>query len=125
VSNDQRDVLETLREELGFVERGGYARRPLAPLLPASFFQDSRTCLNFGYPYRAHPCGECLLYDFVPEAGRAEELPCHHIPLDAGGTTVEALEERGDRKALEDKVKSWLRARVREIESARYTERIY
>lgn len=125
MSGDERDILGTLRAELDFVERGGYARWPRTPLLPASVFQDSKICLNFGYPYRAHACGTCLLYDFVPEPGRAAEIPCHHIPLDPDGTTVEALEAEGDPKAIEEKVKYWLRARIRELEPARYAGRIY
>lgn len=93
--------------------------------MPASVFQDSKICPNFGYPYRAHACGECLLYDFVPAGGRTEEIPCHHIPLDPTGTTVETLGERGDRQKIEEKVKRWLRTKVKEIESARYARRIY
>lgn len=98
------------------------------PLLPVSVFQDSKTCLNFGYSYRVHACGVCLLHVFVPEPGRVAEIPCHHIPLDHAGTTVEALEAEGNPKVIEEKVKCWLRARISElegIESARYAGRIY
>ena len=116
---DERDILETLRAELSFVEKGGYGRSVRTPQVPTSAFQDSLTCLNFGYPYRAHPCAECLLNDFVPEARRSEVVPCHHIPLDASGETVEELELKDNQQQLEEKLKAWLRDRIREIEIER------
>jgi hypothetical protein len=119
MQKDERDILETLRAELEHIEKGGYGRPVRAPRTPTSVFQDSLTCLNYGYPYRAHPCGECLLYDLVPTPGRAEPVPCHHIPLDAGGATVEALEEEDNQSLLEERVKAWLRAKIKEIEDAR------
>lgn len=116
---DERDILEVLRAELDYVEKGGYGRPVGTPWRPASAFQDSLTCINFGYPYRAHPCRECLLHDHVPERLRAAPVPCHHIPLDADGTTVEDLELEDNRALLEEKVKAWLRDRISEIEVAR------
>lgn len=116
---DERDILEALRAELDHIEKGGYGRSVRAPQTPTSVFRDSLTCLNYGYPYRAHPCAECLLHDFVPDAGRAETVPCHHIPLDADGTTVEALEAEDNQSQLEERVKTWLRAKIQEIEDAR------
>lgn len=117
--SDERDILETLRAELSFIEKGGYGRSVRSPHVPTSVFQDSLSCLNFGYPYRAHPCEECLLNDFVPEARRSEVVPCHHIPLDAEGETIEELELRDNQQLLEEKVKAWLRQRIREIEIER------
>ena len=119
---DNRDLLEALKAELDHIEKGGYGRPVRTPWKPTSVFQDSLTCLNYGYPYRAHPCAECLLHDFVPESGRAETVPCHHIPLDAEGTTVEGLELGENQPLLEEKVKAWLRARIREIEDRREVE---
>lgn len=116
---DERDMLEVLKAELDYVEQGGYGRSVRAPWRPTSVFRDSPTCVNFGYPYRAHPCPECLLHELVPADGRAEEAPCHHIPLDAEGTTVEALESGDNQSLLEEKVKAWLRTKIREIEEAR------
>ena len=120
--SDERDILETLRAELSFIEKGGYGRSVRSPHVPTSVFQDSLSCLNFGYPYRAHPCHECLLDDFVPEELRAAPVPCHHIPLDKEGETVEGLELADNQQLLEEKVKAWLRARIREIENRREVE---
>ena len=127
MTQDQRDRLETLKAELDFIEKGGYGRSVRTPWKPTSVFQDSLSCINYGYPYRAHPCSECLLDDFVPEGKHAAPVPCHHIPLDAEGQTVEALELEENQRLLEEKVKTWLRARIKEIEDERAAaaERIY
>jgi hypothetical protein len=122
MSNDTRDRLAILKAELDFIEKGGYGRRVRTPWKPTSVFQDSLSCLNYGYPYRAHPCSECLLDDFVPEGAHAAPIPCHHIPLDASGETVEELELSDNQQLLEEKVKTWLRARIKEIEDRREVE---
>jgi hypothetical protein len=122
MSTDTRDRLEMLKAELDFIEKGGYGRSVRTPWKPTSIFQGSLSCLNYGYPYRAHPCSECLLDDFVPEGQHETPVPCHHIPLDAAGETVEELELADNQQLLEEKVKAWLRARIREIEDRREVE---
>jgi hypothetical protein len=119
---DDRDVLEVLIEELDFIEKGGYGRSVKTPWQPTSIFQDSLSCLNFGYPYRAHPCSECFLTDFVPPEGVAEPVPCHHIPLNDAGETLETLESLDNQKRMEETVKNWLRGRIRQIQEERATD---
>lgn len=119
MSTDERDPLELLKAELSYIEQGGYGRSVRTPWRPTSVFQDSLSCINYGYPYRAHPCHECALSDFVPEGARAESIPCHHIPLDAEGQTVEGLESEENQQLLEEKVKAWLRAKIKELEDER------
>ena len=119
MAQDERDILEVLRLELDFIEQGGYGRSVRAPWKPTSTFQDSLTCINYGYPYRAHPCGECFLNDLVPPECRAEVVPCHHIPLNAEGETVETLEPEDNQQRTEETVKAWLRAKIHEIEEER------
>jgi len=116
---DERDLLTLLQEELSFIESGGYGRSVRTPNLPKSIFQDSLSCLNYGYPYRAHPFSECHLIDFVPAEHRCEMVPCHHITLDAAGDTVEDLESEGNESRAERLVKQWLQARIKEIETAK------
>lgn len=116
---DDRDLLELLREELDFIEKGGYGRSVRTPWKPTSAFQDSLTCLNFGYPYRAHPCDECHLIDFVPTEKRAEAIPCHHIQLGQRGETVETLESEENQQKMEETMKRWLRARISQMEQER------
>ena len=54
MTKDDRDLLELLKQELSFIEEGGYGRSVRTPWLPKSVFQDLLSCLNYGYPYRAH-----------------------------------------------------------------------
>ena len=121
MAKDDRDILEVLKEELDFIEKGGYGRSVRTPWKPKSVFQDSLSCINYGYPYRAHPCNECHLLQFVSPEHQAEDIPCHHIPLDKAGETIEDLEAEDNEANLERKVGDWLRARIKEIEEARAT----
>jgi hypothetical protein len=119
MGKDDRDILDILKFELDFVENGGYRRSVLTPWKPASTFQDSLTCINFGDPHKGRPCAECLLIDFVPEERKSAQLPCHHIPLTESGVTAGFLEQRQDRAALENALKIWLRKKILEIEARR------
>lgn len=116
MSKDDRDLLELFKEELTFIEKGGYGRSVNTPWKPTSTFQDSLTCINFGYPYRAHPCNECHLIEFVPKEHLGETIPCHHIPLDQSGDTIETLELADNQHLMENVVKDWLKARIKQIE---------
>jgi hypothetical protein len=117
MTKDSRDILPLLKEELRFIEGGGYNRSVQTPWLPTSVFQDSTTCLNYGYPYRAHPCTECYFLDFVTCEHQTDAVPCHYIELDRAGTTIEQLELEGDEKRAVALVSDWLRARIRELEA--------
>ena len=118
---DDRDILDILKFELDFLEKGGYGRSVRTPWKPTSAFQDSLTCINFGDPYRSHPCNDCLLMQFVPEERRSETVPCHHIALDESGRTVDTLEAQENQEGLEERVKNWLRVTIKRIEQERAT----
>lgn len=117
MSNDERDILEVLRTELDFIEKGGYGRDVRKPWHERSIFRESLSCVNYALPEKEHPCEECHLIDFVPPERRHEEVPCHFIPLTEGGDTIETLE--GNQSGLEEALKHWLRAKIEEIEAAR------
>ncbi len=119
MSDDRRDILEVLKFELNFLEQGGYGRSVRTPWKPTSVFQDSLSCINFNDPERPHPCTECLLYDFVPGEHRQEDVPCHHIPLNEAGETVDTMERQSTQIELEETVRNWLRATIRRIEQER------
>ena len=119
MATDDRDILELLKDELDFIEKGGYGRSVRTPWQEKSAFQDSLTCINYGYPYRAHPCSECHLLDFVSPVHYGEEVPCHFIPLNQDGETIEDLELQDNEAKLEKEVKGWLRAKISEIEEER------
>ncbi|HEY8204395.1 MAG TPA: hypothetical protein VIF81_06690 [Pyrinomonadaceae bacterium] len=117
MTKDDRDLIELLKDELAFIEQGGYGRSVRTPWLPKSTFQDSLTCINYGYPYRAHPCGECHLLDFVAPDRKAQEVPCHFITLNDAGETIEDLEQRNEQARIEMLLKKWLQARIGELEA--------
>ncbi len=119
MTKDERDILELLKDELDFIEKGGYGRSVHTPWQSKSTFQDSLSCINYGYPYRAHPCSECHLLDFVSPEHRTAEVPCHFIPLNNDGDTIEDLESQDNQSKLEREVSQWLRARIKELEEER------
>ncbi len=121
MAKDDRDILELLKEELSFVEQGGYGRSVRTPWLPKSAFQDSLTCINYADPDRAHPCNECHLIDFVANEHRSEEVPCHFIALNEAGETIQDLEAQGNQAKLEATVKQWMRSKIKQIEDQRAT----
>jgi hypothetical protein len=122
MAKDDRDILEILQEELDFIEKGGYGRSVRTPWSPKSIFQDSLSCLNYGYSYRAHPCSECHLLDFVAPEHQSETIPCHFIRLDEAGTTIEDLEANDNQAKLEKALKGWLRTKLSEIERQRASQ---
>lgn len=117
MSRDERDLLELLKAELDFIEKGGYGRSVKTPWQERSPFRDSLTCVNYALPEKAHPCAECHLIDFVPGDKRTEVMPCHFIPLTESGDTVESLE--GNQTRLEETLRHWMRRKIEEIEASR------
>ncbi len=113
---DKRDLLDKLKAELGALEYGRSKRSVHLPWEETSFFQDSVTCLNYGQEGRTQPCGNCLLMGYVPADSRNETVPCHHIPLDGEGNTIENLDRGYNRHSVEEAVIGWLRARISELE---------
>ena len=122
MAKDERDVVEVLKEELDFLDKGGYGRSVRTPWLPKSIFQDSLSCLNYGYPYRAHPCSECHLLEFVPVEHRSETVPCHFIPLDKAGDTIEELDLDGNESRLQELVKGWLQTQIHKLQTEHVNE---
>jgi hypothetical protein len=113
---DDRDILEILKAELDFVEKGGYGRSVRTPWLPTSMFQDSPSC--FCFPLHDHN-DTCMLMQFVPVEHREEGVPCHHIPINEAGETIELLERTGSQEEIDTKVKAWLRGKIAQIERER------
>ena len=117
MAKDQRDILDLLRTELDFIEKGGYGRSVKTPWKATASFRDSLTCVNYALPEKAHACSECHLIDFVPPDQQNAEMPCHSIALNAAGDTVDSLE--GNQAKLEQALKEWMRAKISEIEAER------
>lgn len=117
MSDDKRNVLEVLKFELSFLEQGGYGRSVRTPWKATSAFQDSPTCLNFNDPARPHPCSECFLTNLVPPESRNEDIPCHFIPLNDLGETLDSLERHAHQLELEEVLKTWLRSTIARLEN--------
>jgi len=117
MSNNNRDLLETLRFELKFLEDGGYGRSPHAPWRAPYIFEDSPSCLNFSDPARPHPCNECLLTQLVPPELREQEIPCRFIPLNDKGQTVDSLYRTGTQREIEEVLCDWLRREISRLEA--------
>src|SRR5437763_1786420 len=116
MSSDKRDILEVLKAELAFLEQGGYGRSVRTPWKPTIPFRDSPICLNFNDANRPYPCSACALMRFVPLSQRSEALPCHHIPLDAQGQTVDSLMRWDSQEETEEALASWLRRTIGRLE---------
>lgn len=119
MANDERDILELLKQELDFIEKGGYGRSVRTPWKPTSAFQDSLTCINNADLERSHPCTECHLIDFVSPENQDSDIPCHHIELNEAGETVEKLEAEDNEARLERSLRAWLQTKIEQLENQR------
>lgn len=117
--DDERDLLEVLKFELEFLEKGGYGRSPRAAWRASRIFEDSPTCLNHALQEKARPCSECVLMQLVPEEHREKAVPCDHIPLNETGETVDALCRYATQQEMEEVLKKWLRATIQRMEEER------
>jgi len=50
-------------------------------------------------------------------------VPCHFIPLNNDGETIQELELQDNQTKLEHEVSAWLRAKIKEIEEDRAEHR--
>jgi hypothetical protein len=114
---DQQVLLAALKFELSFLERGGYGRSVREPRRELSVFQDSPSCLNYASAERTHPCSECFLINFVPAEKQGESIPCHHIPLNDRGDTLESLEGYGRDFQVQEAMRGWLQKTIAELEA--------
>ncbi|HEY6389123.1 MAG TPA: hypothetical protein VIX91_25875 [Candidatus Acidoferrum sp.] len=112
-------VLEVLKAELAFLEKGGYRQALRAPWRPQFIFEDSPTCINYGRQQRFLPCSGCFLMQFVPQDCREEKIPCRHIPLNPEGYTVDTFYRMGTQEELETAVANWLRETIQRLEQDR------
>jgi hypothetical protein len=116
MADDLRDMIDQLKLERSILKDGGYGRSVRTATKAEQLFRDSITCLNVGQTVRRHPCSDCLLWEFVPKESMEEDIPCHHIPLNANLETIAALEERGDREGAEEALLGWLDRTISELE---------
>jgi hypothetical protein len=114
MSKSNGETLKLLKQELDFLDRGGYGGN--VPWKPVSIFLDSPSCPNRLDADRATPCQECWLFKFVPEGLQQEPDPCHHIALNPDGESVYSMSRQYTPGEVEDAVRKWLRAEIRRLE---------
>ncbi len=119
MANDDRDLLTVLKQELEFLEKGGYQHSPEAPWRSRFIFEDSPTCRNHGKTQNPRPCSECVLIRLVPVDCRGEKIPCRHIALNAEGFTIDTYYRLGTHEETEVAVAAWLRKTIKELELER------
>jgi len=123
--NPTNNTLSTLRHELEFLDNGGYrkaigSRQPLFCMETSVewrqplFFEDSPTCPKKRYD----PCPDsrCVLMDLVPLEQRCQTVPCHHIPLNEMGETIDHLYRTSPRERVEAAIRAWLVDTIKRLE---------
>jgi hypothetical protein len=113
---DERDLLDVLKMELEFLEKGGYGKAPREPWRPQCVFEDSPTCMNYDSKLHPGPCNDCILMGLVPPDARSTKIPCRHIPLTASGETLDSLYRYGDEYEIEETVRNWLHKTIAWLE---------
>lgn len=114
---DDRNVLQVLKAELNFVQKGGYGQSPRDPLRAQLVFEDSPSCMNFDALDHPEPCAECFLMQFVPPDKRDEKVPCRHIPMTQDGQTLLDLYHGATQREVEDALTGWLRTAIAQLET--------
>jgi hypothetical protein len=108
------EIIGLLRNELDFLNRGGYGGA--LPWRPVKMFLDSPSCPNRLDEECSTPCSKCWLFQFVPERYRLEMDPCHFIPLNADGETVHSMSRQYTPGEVEAALKSWLEGEIEYLE---------
>lgn len=120
---DERDLLDVLKFELDFLEKGGYGRSPREPWRPQFLFEDSPTCMNYDSKDQPGPCSECVLMQLVPLAFRKAKIPCRHIAFNADGETLDSMYRYADQSETEIVFANWLRTTIARLEEERRAHR--
>jgi hypothetical protein len=116
---DDRDLLEVLKFELEFLEKGGYGRSPRQAWRAPLIIEDSPTCLNYALGVKEHPCADCILMALVPEQDRERQAPCNHIRLNESGETIGTLYRSASQPEMEETFRAWLKTTIARLESER------
>lgn len=119
MAKDDRDILDVLKFELQFLEKGGYGRSPREPWRQPLALEDSPTCMNYDSKTNRAPCAECVLMQLVPPGQRGQAVPCRHIPLTPEGETLDYFYRWGSQTEIEDAMRKWLKATIERLEAQR------
>ncbi len=117
MATDDRNLLDVLKFELDFLEKGGYGSSPREPWRCPLIFEDSPSCMNYDTKDHPAPCEECVLMQMVPAEDREKKIPCRHIPLSPNGETLASLYRYASQREIEDVMRNWLRTTIEKLES--------
>jgi hypothetical protein len=120
---DERDLLDVLKAELAFLEKGGYDRSPRESWRQPLIFEDSPSCMNYDSKDHAEPCSSCVLFQLVPPQFRGKQIPCRHIPFNAEGDTLDSISRYSYQFEIEEVFGNWLRTTIATIEKERQASR--
>ena len=115
MGKDKRNLLDVLKKELEFVEKGGY-RNPARAWRPQFMFQDSPTCLNFESSDHPQLCSDCSISQLIPLEVALRKIPCRYIPLNEQGDTLDLLYRTATEKETEGKFVDWLKTTIARLE---------
>jgi hypothetical protein len=114
VPPSRKEIIGLLKQELAFLERGGYGGA--LPWRPVSMFLDSPSCPNRLDVERSTPCSQCWMFQFVPERYHQEMEACHFIALNADGESVHSMSRQYTPAEVEAALKSWIEAEIQHLE---------
>jgi hypothetical protein len=114
---DERDLLDVLKAELAFLEKGGYGRSPRESWRQPLIFEDSPSCMNYDSKDHADPCSACILFQLVPPQFRGNQIPCRYIPLNPEGETLDSLYRSSHQFEVEEVFGNWLRRMIAAVET--------
>lgn len=109
------EIVNLLKKELAFLERGGYGGT--LPWRPVSMFLDSPSCPNRLDAERTTPCSQCWLFQFVPKRFHQEMEACHFIPLNDDGESVHSMSRQYRPAEVEAALKMWLEKEIQHLEA--------
>ena len=110
MAQERRELLTVLKNELKFLEEGGYRETSRAPWRPQFIFQDSPTCLNSDPSHAPKPCSDCTILQLAPQHVRDQKVPCRHIPITENGRTIDWFYRNGTQEELETAFEHWLKS---------------
>ena len=117
METNRQTVLQLLKSELEFLDKGGYRHHPHSPWRAPYIFEDSPSCPNSTERARPHLCEECWLTQFVAPELHEEQVPCRFVDLTGNGVTVDSLYRCGTPAESEEALRSWLHQRIHEVEA--------
>ena len=116
MSKDKRHLVDVLKQELEFVEKGGYRHPSHAAWRPQFMLQDSPTCLNLNSDEFPTPCTDCVLMQVTPADSQLRKFPCRYIPLNERGETLDLLYRTGTLEETQAAFKNWLKSTIARLE---------